>query len=183
MADADYAITANDFCIEDRSWQATAGSLMRLRRPIQRHRRPIAAQPTVTSQPAAEARTFVVETDSNVGWLPDAVHRVNYLLSMPPGWDSYGARPVDFESALRALRLVILAMSSGSEIRPQIAATPRGGIQIEWVGQRGDLEVAVEKDRINVLLDLVDNPAGSFEQTMQFSELAESLRGYIDRLA
>jgi hypothetical protein len=64
-----------------------------------------------------------------------------------------------------------------------MVATPRGGIQLEWLGPRGELEVAVEPEQTSVFLDLFQHPDESFERTVEPLELAGTLQEYIERLS
>jgi hypothetical protein len=69
--------------------------------------------------------------------------RLSYLLSLPEGWDSYGAQPVQRDLAERALDVIRLLLEARVP-EPSIVPTPMGGIQLEWHVNDMDFEVTVE---------------------------------------
>lgn len=71
-------------------------------------------------------------------WVKAAVDRLNDLLALPAGWDSYDADPVDTDSALAAL---VLLGRLRTHRPPEISASPDGEIELEW--SHGDLLVVL----------------------------------------
>jgi hypothetical protein len=64
-------------------------------------------------------------------WLTDTEEALQKLLSLPPNWDSYDARPIAPEIVRSAVEL--LRKTARAETpRPTVVPTVRGGVQIEW---------------------------------------------------
>ncbi len=64
------------------------------------------------------------------------------LADLPPGWDSYGAKPLAATAVRRLLNLApVLLPPDGPE--PTVVTTRSGGIQLEWHKGGVDLEVEV----------------------------------------
>lgn len=72
-----------------------------------------------------------------------SVEGVVDLLRLPAGWNSYSAKPIGSQNAIRAIRL--LAEFLGPETPPPVAVpTVRGGIQLEWHTRGVNIEVYVD---------------------------------------
>lgn len=75
--------------------------------------------------------------------------RLNQLTKLGPNWDSYGASPVSEVAILRSNRLLeefLLSFADlvGASVRPYaVAPLSNGGVQLEWRGPTGFLEVEV----------------------------------------
>lgn len=67
-------------------------------------------------------------------WMTIAVDRLNDLLGLPAGWDSYGADPLDFDNALAALAMLTRLPH---DPLPAMCASPDGEVEMEW--SRDDL--------------------------------------------
>lgn len=76
------------------------------------------------------------------GWLPPTVEKLAQLLSLGANWDSHGARPIDPQLPLAALRLLASVIRNGSP-PPEVVPTSRGTIQLEWHRDGVDLEIDV----------------------------------------
>jgi hypothetical protein len=70
------------------------------------------------------------------------VEAVGDLLGLAPGWNSYSARPIAFESARRAIQ-VLAEFLCPETPTPAVVPTVRGGIQLEWHTQGVNIEVYV----------------------------------------
>lgn len=77
------------------------------------------------------------------GWLPPTVEKLAQLLALGANWDSYGARPIDPQLPLAALRLLAGVMRNSSP-PPDVVPTSRGTIQLEWHRDGVDLEIDVQ---------------------------------------
>lgn len=73
-------------------------------------------------------------------WFSDAKSTMFRFLELPRNWDSYGAKPIDPANVERALNLLVDIMDKGVPV-PHLAATPSGGIQLEWSERGIDLEI------------------------------------------
>ncbi len=67
------------------------------------------------------------------------------LTALPPGWDSYGARPVEEEVTRAALPFLVALLTQGFPT-PFVVPTPAGGLSIEWHRASRELTVGIEPD-------------------------------------
>jgi hypothetical protein len=65
------------------------------------------------------------------------------LLTLLPGWNSYSAKPIAPENAIRAIRLVWDILQPGIPA-PMAVPRVRGGIQLEWHTESGDIEIYID---------------------------------------
>jgi len=72
-----------------------------------------------------------------------SVEAVADLLSLPPGWNSYSAKPIDHGSAKRAIRLLAEFLEPNTP-PPSVVPTVKGGIQLEWHTKGVDVEIYIE---------------------------------------
>jgi len=72
-----------------------------------------------------------------------SVQGVVNLLRLPPGWNSYSAKPIEPRNAIQAIRLVVEFLGPATP-PPIIVPTVRGGVQIEWHTKGIDIEVYVD---------------------------------------
>ena len=75
-------------------------------------------------------------------WEAQTAERLRRLMELPPGWDSYGASPVDGSIVGYTQQILSRVMDEATPL-PQIVPTSTGGIQLEWHQQGIDLEVEV----------------------------------------
>lgn len=83
-----------------------------------------------------------VAADRPPQWLSPILDRLNQLLSLPPGWDSYSAKQVELAAARRVLDLLVATMADRTPA-PQVVPTRQGGVQLEWHQSAIDLEIEV----------------------------------------
>lgn len=71
------------------------------------------------------------------------VEAVGDLLTLPAGWNSYAAKEIAPQSAVRAIRLLADVIGPAT---PAPAVVPRvqGGIQLEWHTESIDVEVYID---------------------------------------
>lgn len=81
-------------------------------------------------------------------WLEDVKEKLERILRLEDGWDSYGGRAIRLE-VVRGM--IGLLARLGSNIRPPaVFPTADGGIQLEWNTDAGSLEIKLEgEDRIS----------------------------------
>jgi hypothetical protein len=77
-------------------------------------------------------------------WLPQAKEALRKLLSLPPNWDSYGARTIDPHNVEAAVRL-LPKIASKDTPQPIVIPTVRGGVQLEWLMRGIDLEIEINE--------------------------------------
>lgn len=75
--------------------------------------------------------------------LLDSIKSIVALLNLPPGWNSYSAKPIAHENAIRAIRLLCDLMRLGIAA-PIVVPRVRGGIQLEWHTEVGDIEIYID---------------------------------------
>jgi hypothetical protein len=98
------------------------------------------------------------------------IKRLDELAQLGANWDSYGAHPISPDAL--AMAYLVLATTSahlgyrvGSKVRPDvIVPVADGGVQLEWRGPGGLIEVSVGPDESLGYL-LIRNKAG--EQTTE----------------
>jgi hypothetical protein len=64
------------------------------------------------------------------------------LLELPPGWNSYNARPISKQNVNFALSLLGRIMLPNTP-SPDVVPTVRGGVQLEWHIHGIDMEISV----------------------------------------
>lgn len=83
------------------------------------------------------------------------------LSALRPGWNSYGASPVQRVAIQRAVQLLVYAGEVDRLPRPSVCPTPKGGVQLEWGGEDEGVEIEVQADgSISLLIDV----SGQVEQ-------------------
>jgi hypothetical protein len=85
--------------------------------------------------------------------LVPVVSKLHELLDLREGWNSYGARRIDPGAVVAALR--ILAQANWLGPLPNVAPTPRGGVELEWGGDDDGVEIECRPDgSMTVLVDV-----------------------------
>lgn len=92
------------------------------------------------------------------------MERLQALIRLPAGWDGYRARPVEFNTAEFALRMLERLCPSGTPT-PWIVPGIDGDVQIEWHFAKGDVELHV----------LRPNNVHAWRQTEQTGDDGEEL--------
>lgn len=70
----------------------------------------------------------------------DLADRLDYLMSLPEGWDTYGGHRISQIARWRAIEVIsrLLALHRDSETAPPfISPSPDGGLSIEWSAPSG----------------------------------------------
>lgn len=115
-------------------------------------------------------------------WLADVKKQLKAIISLPNGWDSYGA-PSPNGSFLKGAWSLIDCLSEVPGVpKPRVNPTRNGGVQFEWeAGDRYfELEVVAERAATYLYCDDaagVEKTGNVFEQ-----ESLESVLGYIRRV-
>jgi hypothetical protein len=88
-----------------------------------------------------------VEIQASSGALPrsfiKSVEAVVELLSLPPGWNSYRAKPIASQNAIRAIRLLAELLEPETPA-PSVVPRVQGGIQLEWHTQSIEIEIYID---------------------------------------
>lgn len=75
-------------------------------------------------------------------WALQAATELTELLNLPPGWNSYAAKPIE-RRTVQAAWDVLSRFMLATTPPPAIVPTNRGGVQFEWHTDRADLEISV----------------------------------------
>jgi len=98
-------------------------------------------------------RILKVEVEPTPPWLAAVEARLNDLLALGPGWDTYGAPPIDPSHVIEGVRLLFrLLPLEGPE--PWIVPTTSRGVQFEW--HLDDVEVEARVDDEGAQLFVMD---------------------------
>lgn len=110
-------------------------------------------------------------------WVAPTVDALGRLLSMPQGWDSYGARQVDPACVASAIDIALTIMHDRTP-SPAVVPTSSGGIQLEWHTRGIDLEIEIRSpSRISASFeDQRIDAAWDAEQVFDFSRIRDALR-------
>lgn len=112
-----------------------------------------------------------------------AAHLARALLDLPENWNSYGALRVRKESVTGAGNLLLYANLGDIGIEPQVVPTNNGGVQLEWVGARGSVEVTIEWPKVSVFVERTNDLDDAEEIETEIGALADSLRNLIGQIA
>ncbi len=75
-------------------------------------------------------------------WITELMYRFNELTALPHGWDGYAGRPVSFECAQFAAKMIDCLFVEGISA-PQIVPGGDGTLQVEWHENQYDVEIDV----------------------------------------
>lgn len=105
-----------------------------------------------------------------------ALNRIRDLAALGPNWDSYGARPLQRDAIVHAIRLLAVVMQSHVS-SPEIVPTSSGGLQLEWHRNGAVLEMEVTPERrVEVFLS---SPSGETREGPLANQLWR-LEDYLD---
>lgn len=81
-------------------------------------------------------------------WIEQFRARASRLLTLKPGWDGPGSEAVSLHALYYAEHLLGLALAGvRSPVLPAVVPTAAGGVQLEWHGNKVELEVLIDSDR------------------------------------
>ena len=102
----------------------------------------------VFTRTAAPSRVVVrVNSPAPPDPIVNVIRQASELVHLPPGWNSYGAKPVANEAVEAAIAFLIEAIPAGPNVvAPAVVPTVRGGLQLEWHRQGVDLEIEFGPD-------------------------------------
>jgi hypothetical protein len=98
--------------------------------------------------------------------LESALGRLLELAALPGGWDSYGAAPVSPSARTAAAAMLLFAWQEGvvqQSGRPEIFPVPTGGLQFEWHGDNGEIEIEIAPN--GSASSLIEWRNGTFEES------------------
>lgn len=103
---------------------------------------------SVSDEPRSRDYTIQLEQPA-AAWVQSVLDQITELSTLAEGWDSYGARQLDANTALRAVQFIVKRAYPDLP-RPSVVPTTDGGIQFEWHTRGVDLEIAFSEDRPGV---------------------------------
>ena len=104
---------------------------------------------TIPRHTTADPSRVVVRVNSPAPPDPivNVIRKASELVHLPPGWNSYGAKPVANEAVEAAIAFLVEAIpASPNVVAPAVVPTVRGGLQLEWHRQGIDLEIEFGPD-------------------------------------
>ena len=108
-----------------------------------------------------------------------AVQKMIELLELPPGWNSYNARPIRKENVTFALDVLAHTMRADTPV-PNVIPMVRGGVQLEWHTAGINLEVSIySPTELRFIAEDVRSSADPVEGEFDLA----SLRRWIGRLS
>jgi hypothetical protein len=96
----------------------------------------------------------------------DALARISDASALPEGWfeqDSVGLSPRAREAATEFVYLLAVEGILAKDASLDVIPTPMGGIQFEWAGRNGEIEVEI--DAQGQFYTLVERADGSMVET------------------
>lgn len=112
------------------------------------------------------AVTDVSVNDTTYRSLIEALDRIAVFSGLADDWDSYGGVRLSEEARHAALRFVMQLLADkllDTTREPDILPIPTGGIQFEWSGPGGNLEVEI--DREGRFHSLIEFTVGGLEES------------------
>lgn len=107
-------------------------------------------------------------------WLTEITQRLERLISLPEGWNGYGAPAVEQETATSALRVLLALRRGRPDLLPSLVPTHLGGIQLEWHRGSIDLEAEILPD-LSVDIWYMDDQTDT-EREFHFANLDDAIR-------
>jgi len=134
--------------------------------------RPVSSSVISATALPEERSTRVVVADFGgapvPGWWFSVADRLNELLELAPGWDTYGAPSIEFDHVVHAVNL-LLNLAPDDAPPPWIAPTARRGIQMEW--DLGDVELELSIDDTGASIFVADQVGEDEGELSQRSDL------------
>lgn len=96
--------------------------------------------------PTDDASVTLRVSEQTCERMREPLQRIEALVALGAGWDTYGSQPIRPAVALHAVRL-LAAILSDDVPTPSIVPTSTGGLQLEWHQRGADLELEVSPDK------------------------------------
>jgi hypothetical protein len=109
-----------------------------------------------------------------------SVEAVADLLSLPPGWNSYSAKPIEHQSATQAIRLLAEFLKPSTPL-PSVVPTVRGGIQLEWHTKGANVEIYIESS--NEVSFFAEEAGSGKSSDVPLSGHENELMSWLERLS
>jgi hypothetical protein len=142
-------------------------------------------RPQFEPEMGESASAAVVNLNSRRGtpaWEREIVSTLCRYLELPTGWDSYGGRPLRYDTGMFALQVLSSIMTESIPL-PSVVPVGCGGVQFEWHQNGLDVElyIAAPYDcELSVYDHLTDGPQQVIPITDDFAVLIEFIRQLAD---
>ena len=122
---------------------------------------------------ASSSSARVVVSSPRRDWSREVTCKLNELTALRRGWDGHRAKPVSFDTAHFALKM-LESICREEAPAPQIVPGTGGDLQIEWHTDHGDLELHVlSPNNVRAWFAPIDDAEGSETAlTNDFTEVA-----------
>lgn len=105
-----------------------------------------------------------------------AIERMMELLKLPPGWNSYNAKPIEMENVKLAANILSLVMSHGTPV-PHVVPLVRGGVQLEWHTRGINLEIEISSpEQVSFYAEDTRSGEPAIERPLDMAELSIWIR-------
>ena len=124
----------------------------------------------------------VIVSSSKRDWHGEVIGKLNELTALPRGWDGYGGRPVRFDCANFALRM-LEAIAPVDAPAPQIVPGSTGDLQLEWHLPNEDIELHVRgPNKVTAWqANVATGPGGQeLQLTNDFAQIATWIRAMME---
>lgn len=108
--------------------------------------------------------------------------RLLELSRLKPGWDSYGAQPLEPRAVAFLLNILLAATPGEVMVHPQVFPTSSGGLQLEWDRGASHLELRIGPGAACFYFEDEDSHSDVFETKTSLEGAAEALTRLMARL-
>lgn len=116
---------------------------------------------------APNADPAMTSTYALAGWIEPVRRRLEWIGSLPPNWDGYGAATVSRQTLEQAM-LFLGAVMPVSGPAPEIGPTKDGHLVFEWHRSTADLEIRMRSTtHYEVAFDDIEEPERSWEAVVK----------------
>lgn len=95
--------------------------------------------------------TVTIQVEPTPAWLYVVEARLNELLALGPGWDTYDAQAIEQSNVLDAVNLLI-QLAPPDAPAPWIVPTAGRGIQLEWQTDDAEVEARVDDNGMHIFV-------------------------------
>jgi len=114
-------------------------------------------------EPSRMMVAYIPALRVNEATMIQLIERLTELHDLPPDWDSYGARPISPRAEGIARDLLVAFWHAAlipDDPNFDLMPGPDGGLQLEWMGRNGELEIRVLPNGTFSILQIL--PDGTF---------------------
>jgi len=129
----------------------------------------------IWSLPINDGELKITIEGETPAWLPPTVEKLAHILTMEPGWDSYGAEKIEPGCVVSAIMIALEVMRDDTPA-PTVVPTSCGGVQLEWHTGGIDLEIEIRSSSV-IFASYEDTSGVSWEERVfDFSRIQRGLQ-------